>query len=80
VLHPDKRPVVWKRTETGYDQERVGLEVTTFDKLPADVASGWQKREHFDTRAFGKKASGHTFPEELSADEKRAVLEYLKTL
>ena len=47
---------------------------------PEDVTSGWQKREYFDTRAFGKKASGHTFPDELSADEKQAVLEYLKTL
>jgi hypothetical protein len=80
VLHSAERPAVWKRTETGYDRERVGLEITTFDKLPAEVTSGWQKREYFDTRAFGKKASGHTFPDELSATEKRAVLEYLKTL
>ena len=27
-----------------------------------------------------KSAAGHTFPDELSPDEKRAVLEYLKTL
>ncbi len=80
LLHSAERPVVWKRTETGYDRERVGLEITTFDKLPAEVTSGWQKREYFDTRAFGKRSSGHSFPDELSASEKQAVLEYLKTL
>jgi hypothetical protein len=29
---------------------------------------------------MGKSAAGHTFPDKLSPDEKRAVLEYLKTL
>ena len=28
VLHPDERPAVWLRSEDGYDQQRVGLEVT----------------------------------------------------
>lgn len=80
VLHPDRRPVVWKRTEDGYDVARVGLEVETFDELPADAASGWQRRAHYDTRGFGKSAAGHDFPDALSAEEKQAVLEYLKSL
>jgi hypothetical protein len=80
VLHPQDRPAVWKRTETGYDPDRVGLKIESFDGLPADATAGWQKREIFDTRAFGKSAKGHPFPDELTAQEKRAVLEYLKTL
>jgi mono/diheme cytochrome c family protein len=80
VLHPADRPVVWKRTESGYHRDRVGLEIESFDKLPAEATAGWQKREIFDTRAFGKSAKGHTFPDELTTQEKRAVLEYLKTL
>lgn len=79
LLHPDERPKIWKRTPEGYDRERVGLEIETFDALPADLAD-WEKREYFDTSRFGKSAAGHDFPAKLSEDERRAVLEYLKTL
>jgi mono/diheme cytochrome c family protein len=79
VLHPAERPAVWKRSEDGYDQAKVGLEVESFAKLPADLA-GWQRRQYFDTQAIGKSASGHDFPDALSDKEKQAVLEYLKTL
>jgi len=80
LFHPDKRPVVWKRTENGYDTQRVGLEVTEYDDLPAGVKGSKQKRTFFDTRKFAKSAQGHLFPDELSEDEKQAVMEYLKTL
>jgi hypothetical protein len=80
VLHPDERPAVWQRTADGYDHERVGLEVKTFDKLPESVTTPRAKRLYFDTHVFGKSAAGHTFPDKLDEAEKRAVLEYLKTL
>jgi mono/diheme cytochrome c family protein len=80
VLHPGQRPVVWKRASLGYDPDRVGLEVQVLEEIPPDATAGWQRRELFDTRAFGKSAGGHDFPEALTQDEKRAVLEYLKTL
>lgn len=80
VLHPDARPVVWKRTEDGYDTKQVGLEVTTFENMPTEVESAAQKREYFNTKLFGKSAAGHHFPDVLTEDEKAAVLEYLKTL
>ena len=79
LLHPSERPVVWKRTETGYDQKRVGLEIETFKALPKDLTSA-QRREYFNALDFGKSRTGHDFPDELTADEKIAVLEYLKTL
>jgi len=79
LLHPGERPVVWKRTETEYDQKRVGLEIETFDKLPPALA-GWDRRQYFNTLDFGKSRTGHNFPDELTAEEKAAVLEYLKTL
>ena len=62
VLHPSERPVVWKRSPTDYDPQRVGWKTESFEQLPAAVTDGWQKREYFDTRAFGKSASGHEFP------------------
>lgn len=80
VLHPKERPVVWRRTENGYDQKRGGLEIETFPALPKSVVTDWEKRTYFDTRAFGKSASGHDFPEKLTPEEAEAVLEYLKTL
>jgi hypothetical protein len=80
VLNPDKRPAVWQRSEDGYDQRRVGLEVTEFDKRPAEVKEPEDKRRYFETRLSGKSAAGHQFPDELTDDEKQAVLEYLKTL
>ncbi len=80
VLNPDQRPVVWLRSEDGYDQRRVGLEVTELDKLPADVKEPEDKRRYYNSKLSGKSAAGHEFPNELSDDEKQAVLEYLKTL
>jgi hypothetical protein len=80
VLHPKQRPVVWRRNEDGYDTEKVGLEVETADRLPKSVTTAAERREWFDTRAFGKSAGGHLFPDELDEDQKRSVLEYLKSL
>jgi mono/diheme cytochrome c family protein len=79
MLHPDQRPAVWKRTENGYDQARVGLEVEQFESLPEGVR-GAERREYFDTSKFAKSAQGHDFPDVLNEDEKVALLEYLKTL
>jgi mono/diheme cytochrome c family protein len=80
LLRPARRPIVWQRTEDGYDRSRVGLEVMAFDEVPSSAASSAEKREFFDTRQPGKGAQGHLFPEALTEDEKEAVLEYLKTL
>jgi hypothetical protein len=80
LFHESERPVVWQRTEDGYDQQKVGLEVTTMTDLPATATTGRDKRRYFDTRLFGKSSGGHTFPEALDEPEKQAVIEYLKTL
>src|SRR5205807_4934434 len=80
VLHPDERPAVWRRSEDGYDRERIGLEVTTFDRVPDSARTPAERRQYFNTRDFGKSTAGHRFPDALSEDERRAVLEYLKTL
>jgi hypothetical protein len=80
ILRPSRRPVVWQRTEDGYDTSRMGLEFMEFDEVPSSATGAAQKREYFDTRLPGKSARGHAFPEALTEDEKVAVLEYLKTL
>ncbi len=80
LFHPDQRPAVWLRSEDGYDQTRVGLDVTSFDGVPPQATSAAEKRRYFNTRLPGKSAAGHDFPNELAEDEKAAVMEYLKTL
>ncbi|MGZ0173498.1 MAG: c-type cytochrome [Planctomycetales bacterium] len=80
VLHSAKRPVVWKRTEDGYDRKRIGLEVSEFSDVPKKATSAYERRSHFDTRRAGKSAGGHTFPDSLSESDKQTLLEYLKTL
>ena len=80
VLHSDARPVVWKRTEDGYDRDKVGLEVESLDSVPRSVKATAHRRRYFDTKKSGKSAAGHTFPNVLDEDEKQALLEYLKTL
>lgn len=80
VLHPAERPVVWRRSAGRYDANHVGPQIEMFDELPKGVNEGWQRRQFFDTRRFGKSAAGHDFPDVLTENEKRAVLEYLKML
>ena len=80
LMHAADRPAVWLRTEDGYDQQRVGLEVVEMDKIPPETPRGAERRRYFNTRLRSKSAAGHEFPEVLSEAEKRAVLEYLKTL
>jgi hypothetical protein len=80
LFHVDSRPVVWTRSEDGYDQKRVGLEFTEVADLPSDADTPAERRRYFDTRLLGKSNVGHDFPEQLSEEEKTAVIEYLKTL
>ncbi len=80
VLHPDRRPTVWHRIDDSMDHDRIGLrveEVEGVDWGNPDVAA---RRRYFDTRRYGKGNGGHDFPAALDDSERRAVLEYLKTL
>src|SRR5213076_3165686 len=44
LFHVDQRPVVWTRTEDGYDQQRVGLEVSELTEIPADADTPAERR------------------------------------
>ncbi len=79
LLEADARPLVWKRDPAEYDQDRVGFRIEEYTDVPK-VGPVAERRRYFDTRRFSKSAAGHRFPEQLTGEEKRAVLEYLKTL
>ncbi len=80
VLHPEQRPKVWRRTAEAIDHQRVGFQIETVDRIPLTQTDIAVRRQYFDTGRFGKSNAGHDYPNELTADEKLAVLEYLKTL
>ena len=81
VLNPSLRPKVWRRvSEDGYDEKNVGHVIEEFDELPDALRTPSEFRLYFDARKPGKSAKGHTYPGALSDPERRAVLEYLKTL
>ncbi len=80
LLHPEERPSIWRRPDNdAYDEEKVGLAIASLDRLPSELR-GDIRREYFDTSVRGKSAAGHEYPKGLSKSEKKALLEYLKTL
>lgn len=79
LMNPEKRPTIWKRTAEANDFAKMGLTVEELTELPEKLTTE-QRREYFDTRAFGKSAVGHDFPSRLTEPQRNAVLEYLKTL
>jgi hypothetical protein len=71
---------VWRRPDPdGYDWEKIGLLIETHSNVPDDLR-GDIRREYFDTRIAGKSAQGHDYPNRLTEEQKRQLLEYLKTL
>jgi len=77
LLDSSQRPAAWTRSfsSTDYDQSAVGWQFTT---APSHAT---QQNSHvYDTAELGYSNAGHTFGDALSADDRAAVLEYLKTL
>jgi len=74
LLNSPQRPAYWRRSfdSSDYDPAKLGWRYT--------VETAQKKKETWDTTLPGYGNGGHTFGDRLSADERRAVLEYLKTL
>jgi mono/diheme cytochrome c family protein len=86
VLDSSKRPTVWTSNykDNDYDWQSVGWKNKPLDWRPnfevkplTGIGIG---RGRYDTRKRGNSNDGHTYGDQLTADERRAVLEYLKTL
>jgi mono/diheme cytochrome c family protein len=84
VLNSKERPSRFTRPPSTdfvhYDTDRVGwkfdvVETPIDPKLPPG-----EKKRVVDTARFGLGNAGHTFGDKLSADERKAVVEYLKSL
>ena len=80
LLNPSKRPTVWRPLSQQFDSKRLGLTIRIEEKTPITEFDAVIRRSYFDTRRFGKSNAGHDYPAELTKDQRRAVLEFLKTL
>lgn len=74
LLDSSQRPAAWWRDfeSSSYDYERVGW--------PWEAAEADGDPWTYDTSVQGGDNGGHTYSDALSADERSALLEYLKTL
>jgi len=86
VLNSKKRPKIFTRSfatdEADYDTDKVGWKVTVLREAPKNLKnlSGHERRKIYDTTQPGRGNGGHTFGDDLSEEERRAIIEYLKTL
>jgi mono/diheme cytochrome c family protein len=84
VLNSKARPAIFTRSyrteKEDYDAVNVGWKVTVLKEAPRAKLSGQEKRKIYDTSLPGRANTGHTFGDKLTDDERRAVIEYLKTL
>jgi hypothetical protein len=82
VLDSTRRPAVWRRVDydsTNIDEEALGWPWLAIDKPQAELPSH-EQRHVYDTSYWSQSRAGHTFGDHLSRDDRRAVIEYLKTL
>lgn len=82
VLNSKARPKYWKRVDydsTHFDESAVGWPWVEVPYAQADAPED-ERKYIYDTTYWSQSNSGHTFGDALSDEERRAVLEYLKTL
>jgi hypothetical protein len=84
VLNSKARPKVFTRSyrtdDADYDREKLGWKVKVLDGPADPKLPPIERRKVYDTTQPGRGNGGHTFGDKLSDDERRAVIEYLKTL
>jgi mono/diheme cytochrome c family protein len=83
VLNSKARPRIFTRSystdKDAYDRIKVGWKVDELKKMPADLTAP-QLRSIYDTARPGQGNGGHTFGDLLNEEQRRAVIEFLKTL
>lgn len=82
LLDSSRRPKYWKRIDydsTHFDQDTLGF---PYVDLPygQSTAPDAERKYIYDTTVWSQGNGGHTFGDALTHEERRALLEYLKTL
>jgi len=83
VLNSKARPMRFTRSfrteRVDYDEINVGWKTTDVPKRDSTL-SPYERRKIYDSTEPGRGNAGHTYGDDLSDAERRAVIEYLKTL
>jgi mono/diheme cytochrome c family protein len=82
LLSSQARPACWKRVDldsTNFDEEALGWPYVEVD-CPQEAAPAAEQRFIYDTTKWSQSNAGHLFGDHLTPGERRAVIEYLKTL
>ena len=82
VLNSKARPRYWKRVDyddRNFDEIAGGWPWVEVPYAQADAPEA-ERKYIYDTTYFSQSNAGHTFGDHLSSDQRRAVIEYLKTL
>jgi mono/diheme cytochrome c family protein len=82
VLDSTKRPTYWTRTydSMDYDQAALGWNFTVLSHGQAGEPNAANRVKIYDTTQLGYGNGGHTYGDGLSDGDRKAVIEYLKTL
>jgi mono/diheme cytochrome c family protein len=95
VLNSAHRPQIWSRNPRdpfAYDLERVGMQYGEMSRSEFEESAAGASGEQFlsqaaidhgaiyDTKGYGHGNMGHTFGDRLTAQERAAVIEFLKSL
>ena len=82
LLDSSTRPKYWVRTfdSSDYDAAALGWKFTKLDHGQAGEPTLNARIKIYDTTLPGYGNTGHTFGDDLDDDDRRALLEYLKTL
>jgi hypothetical protein len=84
VLNSKTRPKIFTRSYRtdidAYDPVKLGWKIEPFEHGPEGSLDAIERRKIYDTTQTGRHNTGHTYGDELSEDDRMAVIEYLKTL
>jgi hypothetical protein len=84
VLKSDARPEVFTRSfktdSEDYDPVKLGWKTTGVQRDSCKKMTPFERRKVYDTKQSGRSNTGHYFGDDLTEDERMAVIEYLKTL
>jgi hypothetical protein len=82
LLDSRLRPTYWRHLAGNpeYDVDALGWRHEVLDHGKEGAADAAQARSIYDTTRRGYGNAGHTFGDALSDAERRALIEYLKTL
>jgi hypothetical protein len=84
VLNSKTRPKIFTRSfktdAEAYDPVKIGWKVQILEDGPDPGMASFERRKVYDTTQPGRGNQGHTFADHFNESERRAVIEYLKTL